>query len=150
MTDALDTIILRLERIISHYDLTASAFAERIGVQRSSISHLLSGRNKPSLEFVLKVTSSFPDVNLEWLVLGVGDFISEANENHSEIEKHEETHEDRIEIPASESSNIEPSGPTIRDMDYKLSEVSLERIVFFYSNGTFSTYRPENSPGNLP
>lgn len=148
MTEALDTIILRLERIISHYDLTASAFAERIGVQRSSISHLLSGRNKPSLEFVLKVTSSFPEVNLEWLLLGVGDFISDSNKNHSKRDEHEGTDELRIEIPASESSYIEPSSPAKKNMEYKLSEVTLERIVFFYSNGTFSTYRPENSPGN--
>lgn len=64
----------RLEQILSHYELNASAFADTIGVQRSSISHLLSGRNKPSLDFVLKVVREFPEVNLYWLLNGKGNF----------------------------------------------------------------------------
>ena len=60
----------RLEKIISYYDLSAAAFADAIGVQRSSISHLLSGRNKPSLDFVLKVIQQYPEVNLYWLLNG--------------------------------------------------------------------------------
>ena len=56
----------RLQKVIDYYGETASSFAEKIGVQRSSISHILSGRNKPSLDFVLKVLSSFPEVELYW------------------------------------------------------------------------------------
>ena len=70
--------IERLELLLQHYDLNASAFADKIQVQRSSISHLLSGRNKPSLEFVLKVVKSFPEVNLYWLLNGKGTFPSES------------------------------------------------------------------------
>ena len=68
----------RLEQILSHYEMTASAFADAIGVQRSSISHLLSGRNKPSLDFVLKVVREFPEVNLYWLLNGKGVFPESA------------------------------------------------------------------------
>ena len=50
--------IKRLEQLLQHYDLNASAFADKIQVQRSNISHLMSGRNKPSLEFVLKVVET--------------------------------------------------------------------------------------------
>src|SRR5680860_596133 len=67
--------IERLEHLFQYYDLNASAFADKIQVQRSSISHLLSGRNKPSLEFVLKVVKNFPEVNLYWLLNGKEHFL---------------------------------------------------------------------------
>ncbi|WP_452598137.1 helix-turn-helix domain-containing protein, partial [Pontimicrobium sp. MEBiC01747] len=69
----------RLKKIIDYYGESASSFAEKIGVQRSSISHILSGRNKPSLEFVLKVLSAFPEVELYWLMNGKGKFPVEKN-----------------------------------------------------------------------
>ncbi|NNF73631.1 MAG: helix-turn-helix transcriptional regulator, partial [Flavobacteriaceae bacterium] len=53
----------RLHTVMDYHGLSASAFAERIGVQRSSISHILSGRNKPSLDFVMKVLDEFSDVD---------------------------------------------------------------------------------------
>ena len=74
----------RLQKVIDYYGESASSFADKIGVQRSSISHILSGRNKPSLEFVLKILSSYPEVELYWLLNGKGDFPSL---NTSEEEK---------------------------------------------------------------
>ncbi|NER11205.1 Bacteriophage CI repressor helix-turn-helix domain-containing protein [Muriicola jejuensis] len=68
--------IARLEKILEYYNVSASVFADKIGVQRSSISHVLTGRNKPSLEFVMKVVRSYPDVNLYWLLNGKGEFPS--------------------------------------------------------------------------
>ena len=55
----LDTlgIIQRIQDIMEQRQFSASAFAEKIGVQRSSISHLLSGRNKPSLDLLVKIES---------------------------------------------------------------------------------------------
>lgn len=52
----------RLQKILEYYDLSAAAFADAIDVGRSSISHILSGRNKPSLDFVLKVVQTYPEV----------------------------------------------------------------------------------------
>ncbi len=69
-----EEFIKRLEHILEYYALTASAFADRINVQPSGISHLLTGRNKPSLEFVMKVVKTFPEVNLYWLLNGKGHF----------------------------------------------------------------------------
>src|SRR5210317_1713647 len=66
--------IKRLQIIIDYYQLSAATLADKIGVQRSSISHLLSGRNKPSLDFVLKVTNTFTEVDLYWLINGKGNF----------------------------------------------------------------------------
>jgi len=65
-----DEFTNRLKKIMDYYDLSAAVFADKIGVQRSSISHLLSGRNKPSLDFILKITSIFKEVDLYWLING--------------------------------------------------------------------------------
>ena len=69
-----DDFIKRVEIILDYYSLNASSFADKIGVQRSSMSHLLSGRNKPSLDFILKIIDIFPDVDLYWILNGKGVF----------------------------------------------------------------------------
>lgn len=70
----MENFIERLELMLDYYALSASAFADKIGVQRSSLSHLLSGRNKPSLDFILKIVEVFPEVDLYWIINGVGTF----------------------------------------------------------------------------
>ena len=79
----------RLRNIMDYYQLSASAFADKIQVPRSSISHLLSGRNKPSLDFVLKVVKEFNEVELYWLLNGKGTFpnTSEVPEQNAQLEK---------------------------------------------------------------
>jgi len=62
----------RIKLIIESRNLTASKFADEVGVQASSISHILSGRNKPSLEFIQKILNSYSDINYEWLISGKG------------------------------------------------------------------------------
>ena len=65
-----DTIVARIKKVIEDHDLNAASFAEKIGVQRSGISHILSGRNKPSLEFLSKIQATFEEVEYDWLLLG--------------------------------------------------------------------------------
>lgn len=114
----------RLQQVIDYYGETASSFAEKIGVQRSSISHILSGRNKPSLEFVLKILSAYPEVELYWLLNGKGEFPSTKE--------------------MMESNTITaPPAPIIDDK--MASEIkkdhSIERIVIFYSDGSFKSFQ---------
>lgn len=68
----MDNFVNRLEFLLQHYEFTASTFADKIGVQRSSLSHLLSGRNKPSLDLIMKIYDAFPELNLYWLLKGEG------------------------------------------------------------------------------
>ena len=63
----------RIELLMKCYDLSPSQFAERTGIQRASVSHIISGRNKPSLEVMQKVYEAFPGVDLRWLMTGVGE-----------------------------------------------------------------------------
>lgn len=66
-------MIERIKNLITVKNLSASGLAAEIGVQRSSVSHILSGRNKASLDFVLKLKESFTDLNLDWLLYGKGE-----------------------------------------------------------------------------
>ena len=81
----------RIELLMKCYELSPSQFAEKTGIQRASVSHIVSGRNKPSLEVMLKIYDAFPELDLKWLMTGVGeepiapsrrqDAVAEAMEN---------------------------------------------------------------------
>jgi len=65
-------MIDRIQKIIQQKKLSSSGFADMIGVPRSTISHLLSGRNNPSLEFIQKMLDAFPEIATDWLIRGKG------------------------------------------------------------------------------
>lgn len=67
----------RISKIIEYSELTSSEFADSIEVQRSSISHITTGRNKPSLDFLIKVKEKFPEIEWEWLITGRGEMKKE-------------------------------------------------------------------------
>ncbi|MDC3345121.1 helix-turn-helix domain-containing protein [Flavobacteriaceae bacterium] len=113
----------RLKKILNYHQLTASLFADKIGVQRSSISHILSGRNKPSLDFILKVTNTFTDVDIYWLLNGKGEFPKEQEPTN------------KVFLP-NESSIVETSNSK--------SSKKMNRIVVFYEDGTFEEYKKNN------
>ena len=64
------SIASRIQKLIESKKLTKSAFAKEIGIQRSSLAHFFSGRNKPSLEFFLKIKEKYPDTDLNWIISG--------------------------------------------------------------------------------
>lgn len=68
----------RIELLMKSYNLSPSQFADKTGIQRASVSHILSGRNKPSLEVMLKIYEAFPGLSMEWLMAGVGEGPSAA------------------------------------------------------------------------
>ena len=111
-----EEFVKRLERILKYYSLSASAFADRIGVQRSSISHILTGRNKPSLEFVLKVVKTFPEVNLYWLLNGKGSFPAKS--------------------PPSPTEKLQ----TEKESRPKGISRSIQKIIIFYDDGSFESF----------
>ncbi|HMQ44421.1 helix-turn-helix domain-containing protein [Mariniflexile maritimum] len=113
----------RLQKVIDFYGETASSFAEKIGVQRSSISHILSGRNKPSLEFVLKILASYPEVELYWLLNGKGEFPSAKKSGELKTEQ-----------PPTVSAQEKIQ------MDLK-KDKTIERIIIFYSDGSFRNFQ---------
>lgn len=115
----------RLKKVIDFYDETASGFAEKIGVQRSSISHILSGRNKPSLDFVMKVLHAYPEVDLYWLMNGKGEFPSTPKK---EIPKPQKTFSESIPEPKTQFVNSSENS-------------EIDKIIIFYKDGSFKSYQ---------
>ncbi|MGY5846687.1 helix-turn-helix domain-containing protein [Salegentibacter sp. HM20] len=123
----------RLNKILEFYEISAASFADKIDVGRSSISHILSGRNKPSLDFVMKVVKSFPEVELYWLLNGKGSFpkteasASTTSQNPSEeIKKNEKDSE-----PVSSIQNLPKNHSATK---------SISKIVIFYEDGSFEAF----------
>ena len=115
-----EDFIKRLQKIIGYYNVSASAFADKVGVPRSSISHILSGRNKPSLEFIMKILSAYPDVDLYWLLNGTGNFPSQ------------EKSITKTTVNKAETPSLPP--------DQKLSNQEIDRVIIFYKDGSFKNY----------
>lgn len=125
-----EEITSRIQTVIDHYGLSVSAFADEIGVQRSSISHLLNGRNKPSLDFVLKLVTAYPEVNLYWLLKGEGSFPEPSTK---EVENGETAElEEEMEKPWADTSPALPK---------ESSQKNPATIVMFFEDGTFQTYK---------
>lgn len=143
----MEDFVKRLEFLLEHFELSASSFADKIGVQRSSLSHILSGRNKASLDFILKINDSFPELNIEWLIKGIGSYSMEKNTGNiqpasidlftegSKIETQKTT-------PNTSEKEIKKDTPNPKTMTDFFTATDIEQIVVFYKDGTFTTYKP--------
>lgn len=138
----------RILEIMEKSGLTPSEFADKIEVQRSAISHITSGRNKPSLEFLIKIKNSFPDIDTDWLIFGI------------EKEPIWEENTESLETASAPTDSY----PTLFDLD-KTQEISIEqkeqpkedstdrksssytdkkiiRAILFYDDGSFEDFSP--------
>ncbi len=104
----------RIQLIIKANKETASSFADKIGLKRSNLSHVLSGRNKPSLDFLEKVINYYPNVNASWLITGI-------------------TREGEFE---------EKMEPVSNKQELMHDSKEIDRITVFYRDKTFDTYLP--------
>lgn len=102
-------MIQRLLEFMRIKNLTSSQLADAIGVQRSGISHFVSGRNKPSLEFILKILNHYPDVNPDWLLLGIEPVFRNGVIPNPVPEKNNSFSAVPVSLSASEQENVQPS-----------------------------------------
>jgi transcriptional regulator with XRE-family HTH domain len=144
----IDDFIKRLEIILDYYNLSASAFADKINVQRSSLSHLLSGRNKPSLDFIIKVIEAFPEVDLYWILNGKGTFPTSEKNFSIQSTKQEVTSDETNTSDLFSTDHTNSKQPFINnEIEKKSISLSnsvvktIERIVIFYTDGSFKNYQ---------
>ena len=131
-------IVKRITQILEEQQLSYSAFADTIGVQRSSISHVLSGRNKPSLEFILKTVRAFPAYSTDWLLFGKE---SETPVGYpSPIDKEQPTGVQEMAFTDNPTSEQSPTAPTSTPK----SQAEIDKIVLLYKDGRFTEYIPKN------
>tara|TARA_R110002124_G_scaffold110937_2_gene264478 strand:- start:50 stop:502 length:453 start_codon:yes stop_codon:yes gene_type:complete len=143
----------KIKLILDALDLTPSIFADEIGVQRSSISHILAGRNKPSLDVVQKIIKRFPELGINWIL---DDQILPNNVSTATISKSDIYDKKAPEIkPVTASEKLpEPTSPRKELKEpiveapkpIKATEKKAIKIMVLYSDGTFQEFNPSNSP----
>lgn len=127
-------LIERFRYLMKLNQLTASAFADEIGVQRSSVSHILSGRNKPSLEFIQKVIKRYPKVDAAWLISG-----ATSNQDPTRVDNEQLNPEKPETAPEVETvAKKEVDEKVLVDKPFNIK--SIKRIVVYYTDGTFEEF----------
>jgi DNA-binding XRE family transcriptional regulator len=118
----------KIKQILNDKNLTPSLFADEIGIQRSSMSHILAGRNKPSLDIVQKIIKRFPDLGMKWIL---DDEPLPVIQNEA--------------LPESPKKNISAPAPVqsnpIREPKAFPVEKRVEKVLIFYSDGTFQEFK---------
>ena len=129
----------RLQTVMDHYALNASSFADRIGVQRSGISHILAGRNKPSLDFVLKIIKKFEAVDLYWLLIGKGSFPPAETTAPDLNPAPEQTSAETAGKKPEERINLVPK-TTMASKTGESNNRDIAKIIVLYKNGNFDSF----------
>lgn len=132
----------RLQQFLSVENITQSQFADNLGVARASVSHILSGRNKPGFEFIESLARHYPSLNLDWFVTGKGRMFKDAYRDETPVSETIPDQEEESAVPSAEqetlfSDNIGPVGAQKDDCSCPTPPRNIERIVVFYSDGTF-------------
>ncbi len=134
----------KLDFLMKNRGLTVSSLARMLDIQPSGVSHLLSGRNKPSFDLVQKILRTFPDVNPDWLLLD-GDIPFRSGEA-AELSK--PTLSDVSLFDDRENIEISASNVGEKNDDHSIFALpqkgakGVERIVIFYADGSFDSYSP--------
>ncbi len=134
----------RLYLIMRENNLTASAFADAIGVQRSSISHIVSGRNKPSYDFIERILKRFPEINANWLIRGEGDmynfFDQEKNNNKKNVNKGINGGvSEKINEKVNEKDKEEPR-ERVKEGGKEGVKGRISRIIVLFNDNTFEEF----------
>lgn len=146
----------RLQQFLQLEQLTPARLSDIIGVQRSGLSHILSGRNKPGFDFILRLLIKFPTLSADWLITGKGKMYKEQKETREEGS----LRESKIKNEIFESPKIDNSLDTEQDeLDFAASQPSenpikvpisnyvqknrlLKKVLLVYSDNTFEEINP--------
>jgi transcriptional regulator with XRE-family HTH domain len=135
----------RLLKLLTQLGYSATKFADEIGVQRSGISHILSGRNKPSYDFIVKILNKFPELDAEWLILGKGVMFKTGKSVENLNFSTESNPPGTAKTPDLFSVPVEKNQPPIiKQSDFtKVTNVTyINRIIVLSTDGTFDVYNP--------
>lgn len=125
----------RIQELIRKNQLNAAKFADRIGVQRSNLSHVLTGRNKPGLDFIEKVLLEFPDIDANWLISG---------NKQSRVElKQSVTNENLLEKQTEAGVVSEKREDQLKTsmIHSDKSTAKVDKIIVFYSDNSFEEFK---------
>lgn len=142
----------RIIQFLKEMNLTSTKFADVIGVQRSSISHILSGRNKPSFDFIEKMLVAYPEVNAQWLITGKGNIFENQpslfNQETDAAENTSTQRESNIQKTSMQEHLISKSDEISLENTEKVNyptekHKNIDRVMIFFNDGTFKEYKSE-------
>lgn len=141
----------RIIQFLKENNLTSTKFADEIGVQRSSVSHILSGRNKPSFDFIEKMLIAYPELDAQWLITGKGMMNSSqpslfTQQNGAQINDNLTPLDLNIQNTTQKSVKIEQTqaqNEIINNIPISNQNKEIERVMIFYTDGTFKDYKSE-------
>ena len=151
----------RIKLMIETEGVTQAAFAESTGINTSTLNHVLTGRNNPSMEVITKILSTYPQYESDWLIHGSGSMWTEA---YSEERARSSTiplfpgvavATDSTKGPTFEPQTDSEKAPTERRSlpslgpFAKVSVRRVQRVIIYYDDNTYETLYPSR-PGDLP
>lgn len=141
----------RLLEFLKAENKSSAQLAEEIGVQASGISHILSGRNNPSLDFVLKMLEKYQFLSTDWLLFGKGSMYKDIKMQTLFDENIGINQDDDPKLIKNEPRKSEIEFQDIRKdqlnkdsaVPFKNRTSAVEKIVWFYDNNSFEEYFPQ-------
>lgn len=142
----------RLLEFLRAENKSSAQFAEEIGVQPSGISHILSGRNNPSLDFILKMLEKYKFLSTEWLLFGKGSMYKDLKMQTLFDEENIINQDADLKLiqkdPLKPDTGPSETGRIMSSKDISMhsgdKESSITRIVWFYDNNSFEEYFPRH------
>ena len=140
----------RLLEFLKAENKTSAQFAEEIGVQASGISHILSGRNNPSLDFVLKMLEKYRFISTDWLLFGKGAMYKDLKmqtlfEDEQLLNRKEDPKLTKNELYSPEFGFVSSEKEEVKTETVVPSQnrsTSIRKIVWFYDNNSFEEFLP--------
>lgn len=133
----------RIQKLIGAENLTPTRFADIIGVQRSAISHIITGRNNPSFDLIQKILSKFPRVSSEWLIMGRGEmYKTTVQQRLFDFDQGLPPGQTQKPIESHESKPFKDEPVCIKPPENQKNEPGIERIIIFFNDKSFREYYP--------
>ncbi len=140
----------RLEKLIAALGVNAKQFAQEVGIQAGTISNIMGGRNKPSLEVLQKVLNCYRTISSDWLILGIGSMYRPTNETPNLTLFDDTKEEPAVAIsPMAELTNVD-AGSSIQSANasefpnqsrtISIPAKQIDRIIVYYTDNTYETF----------
>ncbi len=150
------TIPERFQKIMESEHLSPAQFADEIGVQRSSLSHILSGRNNPGYDYLVKILKRFDNLDANWLLTGSGEMYKSSTQKHSHTQNQlfnmEEQKSESKPLPVQKTTETIPENITESHLQETLqvredkrydNQQLIVKIIEYYSDDTFAVFYPK-------
>lgn len=145
----------RIKKIMDNENLSPAKFADQLQINRAVVSHILNGRNNPSLDVVTKILSEMNYINSDWLLNGIGSMYKDGYSGPTNQKEHSLFNSDAINVTDSETQ-----AEYAKENDFKHTESvgkhvgmqhvsqvpgdarKVKQIIIYYTDNTFETFTP--------